>query len=193
MWLDHPASYISAEHGGARYQNPHNPAPGVGARGADAERRRNALVSGIYGGSSVSAQKVVKAIDVQKQQVEEVFMNLKSGTDLEQVTPRKLQFRPGSCGLASRLIRDSPARQLQSSPPPSIRIRSRRSRSCSIARASSRFQRRTSRVSRPRWCHCGSESRTRMAKFEAGPIWKLPVHVRHRKREGRFACAYWQE
>lgn len=89
IWLDHPASYISAEHNGARYQNPHNPAPGVGSRGADAERRRNALVSGIYGGSSVSAQKVVKAIDVQKQQVEEVFMNLKSGTDLEQVTPRK--------------------------------------------------------------------------------------------------------
>lgn len=89
IWLEHPVSYNSAEWGGARYQNPHNPAPGVGSRGTDAERRRQALVSGVYGGSSIGAQKVAKAVDVQKQQVEEVFMNLKSGIDLEEVTPRE--------------------------------------------------------------------------------------------------------
>lgn len=42
----------------------------------------------MYGGSGLNATKVPKAVDVQKQQVEEVFLNLKSGTDLDEVTPR---------------------------------------------------------------------------------------------------------
>lgn len=135
VWLDHPASYISAEHNGARYQNPHNPAPGVGSRGADAERRRNALVSGIYGGSSVSAQKVVKAIDVQKQQVEEVFMNLKSGTDLEQVTPPPIVsttlYPHQKQALAFLLDRESlvkiPEKDVKGQPPAMVSLWQRKS------------------------------------------------------------------
>ncbi|BGO90936.1 hypothetical protein NBRC10512_002311 [Rhodotorula toruloides] len=94
LWLQHPITYIAAQHNNARYVNPHNPAPGVGGRGADAERRRQALVSGMYGGSGLNATKVAKAVDVQKQQVEEVFLNLKSGTDLDEVTPPPIVSTP---------------------------------------------------------------------------------------------------
>ncbi|BGP24045.1 DNA repair protein rad5 [Rhodotorula toruloides] len=94
LWLQHPTTYIAAQHNNARYVNPHNPAPGVGGRGADAERRRQTLVSGMYGGSGLNATKVPKAVDVQKQQVEEVFLNLKSGTDLDEVTPPPIVSTP---------------------------------------------------------------------------------------------------
>ncbi|BGP31413.1 hypothetical protein JCM10296v2_003177 [Rhodotorula toruloides] len=94
LWLQHPITYIAAQHNNARYVNPHNPAPGVGGRGADAERRRQALVSGMYGGSGLNATKVAKAVNVQKQQVEEVFLNLKSGTDLDEVTPPAIVSTP---------------------------------------------------------------------------------------------------
>ncbi|GAA5986834.1 hypothetical protein JCM10908_000916 [Rhodotorula pacifica] len=135
MWLEHPRSYNSAEHGGARYQNPHNPAPGVGSRGADAERRRHALVSGIYGGSSINAQKVVKAIDVQKQQVEEVFLNLKSGTDLEQVTPPPIVsttlYPHQKQALAFLLDRETlvkiPEKDVQGQPPAMVSLWQRKS------------------------------------------------------------------
>ncbi|GAA5861119.1 hypothetical protein JCM3774_002196 [Rhodotorula dairenensis] len=135
IWLDHPRTYNSAEHGGARYQNPHNPAPGVGSRGADAERRRNALVSGIYGGSSLGSQKVVKAIDVQKQQVEEVFMNLKSGTDLEEVTPPPIVsttlYPHQKQALAFLLDRESlvkiPEKDVKGQPPAMVSLWERKS------------------------------------------------------------------
>jgi len=90
LWLSHPVQYIPSEHHGARYANPHNPAPGVGARGADAERRRQALVSGMYGGTGFDAQRVVKTVDAQREQVQNVLMELKSGVEMEEVTPRAL-------------------------------------------------------------------------------------------------------
>ncbi|GAA5933630.1 hypothetical protein JCM3775_003757 [Rhodotorula graminis] len=88
LWLAHPVHYNPSEHHGARYANPHNPAPGVGARGADAERRRQALVSGMYGGGvGADAQRVVKTVDAQREQVQNVLMDLKSGVEMEEVTP----------------------------------------------------------------------------------------------------------
>ncbi|GAA5893228.1 hypothetical protein JCM8208_004381 [Rhodotorula glutinis] len=88
LWLSHPVHYNPSEHRGARYANPHNPAPGVGARGADAERRRQALVSGMYGGGvGADAQRVVKTVDAQREQVQNVLMDLKSGVEMEEVTP----------------------------------------------------------------------------------------------------------
>ncbi|GAA5994527.1 uncharacterized protein JCM10292_002114 [Rhodotorula paludigena] len=83
VYLQHPLEYKPAKHGGARYANPHNPAPGV----ADAERRRLQLVSGMYGQSGLEASRQVKAVDVQKEQVAAVMENIKSGADIEEVTP----------------------------------------------------------------------------------------------------------
>ncbi|GAA5920321.1 hypothetical protein JCM1841_004530 [Sporobolomyces salmonicolor] len=88
-YLEHPESYIPAHHFNFRYHNPHNPAAGVGSHSADAARRLQRLRSGLMGvgGTGVDAQRAVKAIDVQRKQVEQVFQNIKSGTDLEQVDP----------------------------------------------------------------------------------------------------------
>lgn len=88
IYLEHPATYHPEQHGHHKYRNPHNPAPGVSGRG-DAERRRHQLLTGLYGGGMMAgAGKTQKTVDVQKQQVEEVFKNLKSGLDLEEQEPR---------------------------------------------------------------------------------------------------------
>ncbi|BGP47440.1 hypothetical protein JCM10450v2_003292 [Rhodotorula kratochvilovae] len=87
MYLNESVGYRPENYGGMRYANPHNPAPGVGARGADAERRRQALVSGMYGGAGMDAHRVVKAVDAQREQVQNVLMELKSGVEMEEVTP----------------------------------------------------------------------------------------------------------
>jgi hypothetical protein len=42
--------------------------------------------------TGVDASKSGKQVDVQRQQVEQVFHSLTSGTDLEQVTPRKFRL-----------------------------------------------------------------------------------------------------
>ncbi|GAA6017033.1 hypothetical protein JCM11491_006136 [Sporobolomyces phaffii] len=90
-YLQHPAVYNPAHHGNYRYANPHN-TPQAGAHSADAARRLARLRGGLTGGGSglttgVDASKSGKQNDVQRQQVEEVFHSLTSGTDLEQVDP----------------------------------------------------------------------------------------------------------
>ncbi|GAA6055900.1 hypothetical protein JCM3770_002351 [Rhodotorula araucariae] len=88
MWLNESVGYRPENYQGMRYANPHNPAPGGGARGADAERRRQALVSGMYGGGAgLDAQRVTKTHDAQREQVQNVLMELKSGVEMEEVTP----------------------------------------------------------------------------------------------------------
>lgn len=87
IYLEHPVSYYPADHSGYRYSNPHNPAPGVSGRG-DAERRRVQLHNSMHGvGSSYSARPP-KTIELQRDQVKEVFQNLTSGVDLEEHEPR---------------------------------------------------------------------------------------------------------
>lgn len=84
IYLDHPVSYNPALHHGYRYQNPHNPPMGgLGSR--EAERRRTHLMDGLYGG--YARQTVTKKEDVQRQQVQDVFENLKSGLDVEEQEP----------------------------------------------------------------------------------------------------------
>lgn len=78
IYLEHPATYSPAMHNGYRYQNPHNPAAGVGG-----DRRRQ-LLQGLQGGA---LRAPVKAQDVARQQVEDVFQNLKSGVDLDEEEP----------------------------------------------------------------------------------------------------------
>lgn len=85
-YLEHPASYNPAHYRGYRYQNPHNPPPG--GRG-EAERRRVAHNNGLGAGGSYSA-KLLKTVDVQRKQVEDVFDNLKSGVDLDECEPHPM-------------------------------------------------------------------------------------------------------
>lgn len=92
-YLGHPAVYNPAHHNHYRYANPHN-TPQAGAHSADAARRLARLRGGLTGIPSggttgVDAQRTGKQPDVQRQQVEQVFHSLTSGTDLEQVEPRK--------------------------------------------------------------------------------------------------------
>lgn len=71
------ASYNPAHHSNIRYSNPHNPAGG--------DKRRTQISAGLAGGSGLSAGiQVSKAIDIQRQQVDDVFQNLKSGVDLDE-------------------------------------------------------------------------------------------------------------
>ncbi|KAM0756492.1 hypothetical protein T439DRAFT_376672 [Meredithblackwellia eburnea MCA 4105] len=79
IYLEHPQTYSPALHNGYRYSNPHNPAPGGGV--GEAERRRQHLLGQIQYRGPVRAQ------DVARQQVDQVFQNLKSGLDLDELTP----------------------------------------------------------------------------------------------------------
>lgn len=90
IYLEHPITYNPADHDGYRYSNPHNPAPGVSGRG-DAERRRARMASGLMGDAvgAGSATRVPKSVEVQRDQVNKVFDNLKSGVDLDECEPRE--------------------------------------------------------------------------------------------------------
>lgn len=89
IYLEHPTTYNPAHHHGYQYSNPHNPAAGVSGRG-ESERRRMQMLSGIYGGSGlVGMNKAPKTVEVQRQQVEDVFKNLKSGADVVEQEPRE--------------------------------------------------------------------------------------------------------
>jgi hypothetical protein len=77
IYLDHPKQYDPAHHSNYRYSNPHNPAGG--------ERRRTQMTTGLAGGSGLSAGvQVSKSVDVQRQQVEDLIQNLKSGVDVDE-------------------------------------------------------------------------------------------------------------
>jgi SWI/SNF-related matrix-associated actin-dependent regulator of chromatin subfamily A3 len=89
IYLEHPPSYNPLMHNGSRYSNPHNPAPGVSGRGGEAERRRQQMMSGMYGGAGLGATRSVKTQDVQREHVNAVFKDLKSGPDLDEVDPRE--------------------------------------------------------------------------------------------------------
>ncbi|GAA5901516.1 uncharacterized protein JCM6883_000238 [Sporobolomyces salmoneus] len=89
-YLGHPPVYNPAHHSNYRYANPHN-TPRAGAHSADAARRFEKLRKGLTGTDgavgALDACKNGKQVDVQRQQVEQVFHSLTSGTDLDQVTP----------------------------------------------------------------------------------------------------------
>ncbi|GAA5987310.1 hypothetical protein JCM5350_008142 [Sporobolomyces pararoseus] len=90
-YLQHPPVYNPAHHRNYRYANPHN-TPRAGAHSADAASRLAKLRGGLAGTGSgftngLDASRSGKQVDVQRQQVEQVFHSLTSGTDLEQVTP----------------------------------------------------------------------------------------------------------
>ncbi|GAA5833114.1 hypothetical protein JCM3766R1_001399 [Sporobolomyces carnicolor] len=90
-FLQHPPVYNPAHHNNYRYSNPHN-TPQAGAHSSDAARRLARLRGGLMGTGSGSttgldASRTGKQVDVQRQQVEQVFHSLTSGIDLEQVTP----------------------------------------------------------------------------------------------------------
>ncbi|KAI5475860.1 DNA repair protein rad5 [Pseudohyphozyma bogoriensis] len=86
IYLEHPAMYNPAMHNGYRYSNPHNPAPGGGVSD---QRRRERMNGGLYSSYSRVSQPVKQA-DVQRQQVDDVFRDLKSGADLEEKEPAAL-------------------------------------------------------------------------------------------------------
>ncbi|GAA5976261.1 hypothetical protein JCM11641_001097 [Rhodosporidiobolus odoratus] len=90
LYLDHPTPLLSS-YSGFLYKNPHNPAEGVGARGRAAEQSRRDYSSGLNGGGGV---KVVKQADLAREQVLRVFGEMKSGTDLEEVTPPSIVSTP---------------------------------------------------------------------------------------------------
>lgn len=93
IYLEHPRSYHPEQHGGARYSNPHNPPVGSGGQ-REMERRRTGFVGGMYGARGLGATQGQQrtAQEVQREQVETVFQNLKSGPDLEEVDPREFFF-----------------------------------------------------------------------------------------------------
>lgn len=58
---------------------------------AESERQRVAMNSSLAGGSGMGGRSVQhEAVDVQRQQVDDVFQNLKSGVDVEECEPREL-------------------------------------------------------------------------------------------------------
>ena len=87
IFLEHPTSYDPAKNHNAAYRNPHNPAAGASSRGS--EKRRAQMANGLMGiGSSLTSDRAPKTVEVQREQVQSVFENLKSGMDLEETEPR---------------------------------------------------------------------------------------------------------
>ncbi|GAA5859731.1 hypothetical protein JCM8547_007003 [Rhodosporidiobolus lusitaniae] len=102
IYLSHPCTPPPTTVSGLLYSNPHNPSEGVlssrtggggGSGGGSWEGRRKALADGLAGQGAYGRQ-VVKQVDVQREQVEEVFRELKSGIDLEEVEPPPIVATP---------------------------------------------------------------------------------------------------
>lgn len=91
VFLEHPSSYEPSMHCDCRYSNPHNPYMRSGE-----ERRRRDLLNGLAGGFGGRPYGAAKSVDVQREQVEEVFKNLTSGVDLQEVEPGPFPFPVGS-------------------------------------------------------------------------------------------------
>ncbi|BGP15394.1 hypothetical protein JCM10213v2_003362 [Rhodosporidiobolus nylandii] len=90
FYLDHPSHPPLPSYYGCPYANPHNPAVGVGgSSGRDAERRRQQLVQ-----MSQGQRGQVKQVDVQREMVKDVFAEMKSGRDLEEVEPPPIVCTP---------------------------------------------------------------------------------------------------
>ncbi|GAA5908976.1 hypothetical protein JCM6882_004960 [Rhodosporidiobolus microsporus] len=88
LYLEHPSDPPLERYHGYVYRNPHNPGKGVGA---DGERRRQALFNGMGG---LGAQKAMKTVDVQREQVRDVLSEMKGGVDLDQVDPPPIVSTP---------------------------------------------------------------------------------------------------
>jgi SWI/SNF-related matrix-associated actin-dependent regulator of chromatin subfamily A3 len=81
-FLEHPASYDPGMHGGASYLNPHNPLAGA----QEAERRRRELLTGLNGGYSGRLYGG-RSVEVQREQVDQISNNIRSGVDLDETEP----------------------------------------------------------------------------------------------------------
>ena len=81
LYLQHPQTYDPALHSGFRYQNPHGPV----VQSAEAERRRREVMNGLGGNYAGRYAAAPKSIEVQREQVEEMFKSMKSGADLGEV------------------------------------------------------------------------------------------------------------
>ncbi|GAA6036158.1 hypothetical protein JCM8097_006646, partial [Rhodosporidiobolus ruineniae] len=120
LYLDHPSNPPQPTYSGYVYKNPHNPSAGVGSRAQ--ERRREQLQNGING---MGAYKAVKVVDEQRKQVKDVFAEMKSGIDLEEVTPPPIVSTPlyphQKQALSFLLDRETPVsippRDLKGEPP----------------------------------------------------------------------------
>nr|CRX79244.1 hypothetical protein [Leucosporidium scottii] len=124
LFLEHPASYNPSQHSGAAYANPHNPMVGGGPAGLGSRGPHNPGGYGIP--RRPPGMQVESSAEMQRRDVESTLMQLKSGTDLEETTPRMLF----ALLLARARRADTepllpPRRQHQSSPPPSTLIRSK--------------------------------------------------------------------
>lgn len=100
IYLEHPPTYDPAMHGGFKYSNPHG---GAITASAAAQRKQSvmngtqgsygtsgyssALSGSRYGGGQVGA---VKSVEVQREQVEEMFKSIQSGADLGEAEPSPL-------------------------------------------------------------------------------------------------------
>lgn len=100
IYLEHPPSYDPAMHSGFKYSNPHGGAISASA----AAQRKNQVMGGLhgaygssgyssalagsrYGGGQTAA---VKSVEVQREQVEEMFKSIQSGADVGEAEPPEM-------------------------------------------------------------------------------------------------------
>lgn len=96
IYLEHPASYEPSMHSGFKYNNPHGGAITASA----AAQRKQQVMSGFqssYGSSSYGSAgsasrygQAVKSVEVQREQVEEMFKSIQSGADLGEAEPSEM-------------------------------------------------------------------------------------------------------
>jgi SWI/SNF-related matrix-associated actin-dependent regulator of chromatin subfamily A3 len=86
LFLDHPSPpYDIQRLTNYHYLNPHNPPPGGHSRALFAANRIGPPVASRWTTPAVSG----KSVEVQRNQVDEVFKSLKSGDDLVETEPSK--------------------------------------------------------------------------------------------------------
>lgn len=99
IYLEHPPSYDPAMHGGFKYSNPHG---GAITASAAAQRKQqvmngfqssygtSAYSAGLAGGSRYGGGQAGKSVEVQREQVEEMFKSIQSGADLGEAEPSEM-------------------------------------------------------------------------------------------------------
>lgn len=95
MYLEHPSSYEPSMHSGYQYNNPHG---GAITASAIAQRRQQGIngYQSSYGTSSYGLAtglrygQAGKSVEIQREQVEEMFKSIQSGADLGEVEPSEM-------------------------------------------------------------------------------------------------------